>query len=1098
MNNLRYTLGLDIGIGSVGWAVLQNDAHGEPMKIVDLGVRVFERAEQPKTGASLAAPRREARSARRRIRRRRHRKERIKQLIHDAGIMTRDEINILFQNSGFERSVYELRPYALDHLLTREELVRLLIHYAQRRGYKSNSTAEAAKDAREAGRVKAALSENKARMESGSYRTIGEMLWLDPEFRTTASDGSVILKVRNSADSYKLTQDRSEVVTEIRLVLEQQIAMGSAFVTTPFMEKYLAIFESQRNFDAGPGGNSPYGGAQIENMVGKCTFEPHEFRAAKASYTFEYFRLLQELNHLKLQRSGQPSESLTPQQREIIIAASMKSPGLTYAQIRSKLDLDSSVTFNALYYGSKTIAEQEKKKFGHMQAYHKMRQALDHVQKDAIQSLSIAERDAIGWILSVYKSDDNRRTALLEAGIPEAYIPALLELSFSKFGNLSCVAMQKLTPYLEKGETYDKAVLAVYGKSVLQYTKKSTLSLQDIEPITNPVVRRAVSQSIKVINAIVRKYGPPEAIRIELAREMNRNFDERNKLHKKQEENRANNERKREQIREYKQRSGLGDPTGLDIVKFKLYEEQDGICLYSGKNLDIERLFEPGYVDVDHIIPYSISFDDSYNNKVLVCSAENRQKGNRLPYAYMGNDAERWSQFETLVNTKIRSVKKKHNLLLKSLSDDQQKSFRQRNLVDTQYLSRVVYRLVADHLEFAESAGKRPVETVNGVITAQVRSRLGIDKIRENGDGHHAVDAAVIACITPGMVQKITRYAQQRERYYMTAGGYVDAETGELLSRKDYDEKYAPSFPAPWPQFRQELEARVSEDPSAAISRLNLATYDSDEELRPIFVSKMPNHKVTGAAHKETIRSAKVPGKTVTKTPLSKLKLDKNGEIAGYYNPNSDRLLYEALKARLMQFGGSGEKAFAEPFHKPKADGTPGPLVSKVKIVEPSTLNLSVNGGVAAHDSMVRLDVFRVEGEGYYVVPIYVADTKKKELPDRAVVAHKPYDQWKLMQEESFVFSLYAGDLIYIEGKKPMVLSAVKGHTGEQQIVRENGLFYYTGCDIAAGAIGITTHDRGYKIGGLGVKQLPLMVKYQVDVLGEYHPVKLPEKRMSF
>ena len=70
---MRYTLGLDIGISSVGWAVLRNTPDGEPFKIEDLGARVFERAEQPKTGASLALPRREARGARRRLRRRNRR-----------------------------------------------------------------------------------------------------------------------------------------------------------------------------------------------------------------------------------------------------------------------------------------------------------------------------------------------------------------------------------------------------------------------------------------------------------------------------------------------------------------------------------------------------------------------------------------------------------------------------------------------------------------------------------------------------------------------------------------------------------------------------------------------------------------------------------------------------------------------------------------------------------------------------------------------------------------------------------------------------------------------------------------------------------------
>lgn len=1093
MENLRYTMGLDIGIGSVGWAVLQNNAQREPIKIVDLGVRVFEKAEQPKTGASLAAPRREARSARRRIRRRRHRKERIRYLIEQSGIMTAAELENLFLNSGFEKSVYELRVWALDHLLTREELVRLLIHYAQRRGYKSNSTSEAAKDEKENGKVKAALSANQERMTQGGYRTVGEMLWKDPEFR----QGDVF-KVRNTTDSYKLTQERSEVVREIRLVLETQIQLESQYVTADFLEKYLTIFESQRNFDEGPGagpdGKNPYGGNQIEKMIGKCSLEPEEERSAKATYTFEFFRLLQELNHMHLVRRDGFSAPLTREQREIVISAAMKSPTLTYGQLRKKLGMRDDWRFNALYYGDKSIEEQEKKKFGHMQSYHKIRAALNRIQKDAILTLSREQLDAIGRTLTLYKSDDNRISALRQAQIPEEMIAPLLELSFSKTGNLSVKAMQKLIPHLEQGITYDKAVSAVYGEIARQQERKATLSIEDADNLTNPVVRRAVSQSIKVINAIVRKYGPPEAVRVELARDMKRNFDERNKMQKKQEENRARNERKREQIREYKN----GEPTGLDIVKFKLWEEQGGVCLYSGKSLSLEHLFDAGYVDVDHIIPYSISFDDSYNNKVLVCSSENRMKGNRLPYEYMGQNTERWHQFENLVEKQIRSSKKKSNLLLHKLTEDQRKGFRQRNLVDTQYLSRVVYRLLAEHLIFAEGAGKRPVETVNGAITAQMRSRLGIDKIRENGDGHHAVDAVVIACVTPGMTQKITKYAQQRERYYWAQEGYVDAETGEIMTRKEYDEKYSPRFPEPWPQFRQELAARTGDNPREEITRLGLATYDSDEEIRPIFVSKMPNHKVSGAAHKETIRSGKAPGYTVSKTPLNKLKLDKTGEIAGYYNPSSDILLYEALKARLAQFGGSGEKAFAEPFHKPRADGTPGPVVKKVKIKEPSTLNLPINGGIAAHDSMVRIDVFHVEGEGYYIVPIYVADTKKKELPNRAVTRGKSYSEWKRMDDRNFVFSLYPGDLVYVESTKGMTLTVQDGGTGEKQITRSSSLVYFRAFDISTAAMVATLHDRSYTIKKLGTKTLPFMQKYQVDVLGNYAPVKIPEKRQGF
>lgn len=136
-------------------------------------------------------------------------------------------------------------------------------------------------------------------------------------------------------------------------------------------------------------------------------------------------------------------------------------------------------------------------------------------------------------------------------------------------------------------------------------------------------------------------------------------------------------------------------------------------------------------------------------------------------------------------------------------------------------------------------------------------------------------------------------------------GNYVDPETGELLTQEAFDEKYAPSFPPPWPQFRQELEARLAPDPDAEIRLLNLPHYDPEQVVRPVFVSRMPNRKVSGAAHKEAIRSGKLPGYSIVKTALTDLKLGKEGEIKDYYNPSSDRLLYEALQERLRWRGSS-------------------------------------------------------------------------------------------------------------------------------------------------------------------------------------------------
>ena len=131
---------------------------------------------------------------------------------------------------------------------------------------------------------------------------------------------------------------------------------------------------------------------------------------------------------------------------------------------------------------------------------------------------------------------------------------------------------------------------------------------------------------------------------------------------------------------------------------------------------------------------------------------------------------------------------------------------------------------------------------------------------------------------------------------------------------------------------------------------------------------------MTGPAHEETIRSGKLPGYTISKTPLTALKLDKAGEIDSYYNPEDDRLLYEALKAQLLAFGRNAAEAFAAPFRKPKKDGSPGPIVNKVKLINKTTLNVDTCRGLAQNGDMVRIDIYHVPGDGYYFIPLYTAD----------------------------------------------------------------------------------------------------------------------------
>ena len=1066
----QYAIGLDIGITSVGWAALALDADENPCGILNFGSRIFTGAEHPKTGASLAAPRREARGARRRLRRHRHRNERIRNLIVSSGLISHEQLDALFD--GQLEDIYALRTRALDKTVTREELARIMLHLSQRRGFRSNR--KGGTDA-EDGKLLEAVGDNKRRMDEKGYRTAGETFFKDEAFAAHK---------RNKGGNYIATVTRAMTEDEVHRVFAAQRSFGVDFASEKLEAEYLDILLSQRSFD------------DVEPMVGKCTFEPNQLRAARAAYSFEYFSLLQKINHIRL-ISGGKSGPLTDAQRKKLIELAHKTDTLSYAKIRKEFELPDTVRFNSVRYTDEALFEEQEKKekIVCMKAYHAMRKAVDKNAKGRFNYLTVPQRNEIGRVLSTYKTSAKIEPALAAAGIELCDVEALEELSFSKFGHLSVKACDKLIPFLEKGMNYNDACAAAgydfRGHSKVGRQMYLPPLSDDCTEITSPVVRRAVSQTIKVVNAIIRRYGTsPVYVNIELAREMSKDFSERAKIKKQNDENRSKNDRIKDQVAEYKH----GTATGPDIVKMKLFNEQGGICAYSQRQMSVERLFDPNYAEVDHIVPYSISFDDRYRNKVLVLTEENRNKGNRLPLQYL--TGERRNHFIVWVNNSVRDFRKRKLLLKEELTPEEENDWKVRNLQDTKTVSSFLLNYINDNLLFAPSMRrKKRVTAVNGAVTDYMRKRWGISKVREDGDRHHAVDAVVIACTTDALIQKVSRYESWHERHYMpTENGsiLVDPATGEIKQE----------FPYLWAMFRKELEARLSNDPSRAVADLKIPFYmDIDvPQVKPLFVSRMPTRKVTGAAHKDTVKSAKAleDGLAVVKRPLTALKLDKDGEIAGYYNKDSDTLLYEALKARLTEYGGNAAKAFAEPFYKPKSDGTPGPVVNKVKLTEPTTLTVPVqNGtGIADNDSMVRIDVFKVEGDGYYLVPIYVADTLKPELPNRAVVANRPYNEWKQMSDDDFAFSLYPNDLVKVTHKRKMKLTkCFEESTLPATMDCKESMFYYISSCISTGAICCITNDNTYTVKSLGIKTLENIEKYTVDILGEYHPVRKEERQ---
>lgn len=713
-----------------------------------------------------------------------------------------------------------------------------------------------------------------------------------------------------------------------------------------------------------------------------------------------------------------------------------------------------------------------------------MRKALNTLRKDHIRNISREQLDAAGAALTNPENEDKLREALKQAEFEPLEIEALLTLpSFAGYGHISVKACRKLIPYLEQGMNYNDACQAAgYDFQGRQNGEKAQFlpaSTEEMEDITSPVVRRAVAQTIKVVNAIIREQGEsPVSIHLELAREMNKNFQQRSELDKAMRDNSAENERLMKELNELFPGRTV---TGQDLVKYRLWKEQDGRCAYSIQPLELDKVITvSGYAEVDHIVPYSISFDDRRTNKVLVLASENRQKGNRLPLQYL--QGKRRDDFIVYTKANVKNFRKRQNLLKERLSEEDGKGYIQRNLQDTQYIAAFMLNYIRNHLAFADcsGAGKRRVVAVNGAVTAFLRKRWGLSKVRADGDLHHAVDAAVIACTTQGMIKRVSDFCKR-------------AETTAVRNEH---------FPEPWPHFRDELTQRLSACPQEDLMKINPVYYATVDisSIQPVFVSRMPRHKVTGAAHEDTIRSQVNEKYTAVRKSITELSLDKDGKIKDYFKPSSDTLLYEALKKRLTEFGGNAKKAFAEPFYKPRADGTPGAQVRKVKVVAKmsNTIPVRSGGGVAKGGDMIRIDVYYVPGDGYYWVPIYVADTVKETLPNKAVVRDKTMEEWKEMKEDDFLFSLYSNDLILVERDKPICFSLMQeDSTLPKKYETKKELVYYKGGDISNGGIRIETHEGAYFLKSLTFGIVQKVQKYQVDVLGNYTPVK-KEKRQTF
>lgn len=888
MDQQQLVLGLDLGPSSIGWALLDE----QNQRVIATGVRVFpEGVDRDPSGGeqSKNQTRREKRALRRQVQRHSRRLTILRDSLVEAGLLPPDHAS---QSQVFRLDPYSLRTKALCEKLSPEELGRVFYHLAQRRGFLSNRKTDKTK-------------------EKDTKGMLGEIAELDAEIKASGHQtlGAYLRAIRDQQGKVRKRHTRrSMYLAEFEAIWEKQRQFHPTLLTD--LLKYGV--QGEMLYPADPDSHRKrasethlqrYGLHGIiffqrrmywpASVIGRCELEPTEKRCPKAARLAQHFRILQEVNNLRYRdQFSSEEQKLSEEQRIQLINYLSTSKERTFESIRKqliKVGLPESARFNL-----------ERGERGKMQGHvtdaamasnnclGKEWYSFEECRKNQIVHIiitpNINDTEAMEKLQSECGLTTEEAQRALNANLPEGH------------GQLSTKAIQKLTPFLERGyfllgkDANDSALHAAGYIGQVQSGVEARLGSVP-ERITNPVVRQALIETRKVVNGLIQEYGKPSIIRIELAREAKKSFAERKGILL---ENRSR-EREREVAARRLEELGVIQPDRKAIQKYLLWEEAQHVCVYCGSPISATQLLS-GEANVDHILPRWRSLDDSYMNKVLCHRACNEAKSDSTPREWLEHaDPDRYHA--VLTRAAALPYPKRARFTRENLELDE---FVNRHLTDTAYISRQVK-------DYLQQLGVR-VDCSKGTVTAELRHYWGLNSIlnpeagRKTRDDHrhHAIDAAVIALATPARLQQLAR-AHGRE------------------------------VQPPWPTLRD-----------------NLA-----ESTAGMFVSHKPQRKISGALHQDTFYgpTQKLPAdqrQPPAERPWAKgwqeaedmfVRRKPVGSITGRKHLNSvrDQAIRECLINHLKQQGVDPE-ANSYPKGIFEGDTTPampsGVPIKKVRLIE--------------------------------------------------------------------------------------------------------------------------------------------------------------------
>lgn len=450
---LRYRLGLDLGSTSLGWVILHLNEANEPIALIKTGVRIFSDGRNSKDGTSLAVERRQARQMRRRRDRLLRRKARLlSALIHHGLMPTEDDE----RRKLAVLDPYELRRKGLDLPLHPHEFGRALFHLNQRRGFRSNRKTDRRDN--ESGALKQAIKGVRERLAIDGCRTVGE--WLA---RRHAERLSVRARLRTTR---MLRPDgKARIAREYDLYIDRKMVE----------EEFDALWDAQSRFD--PTTFPEAARAELKDILfyqrplrpvtpGRCTLIPSESRAAWALPSTQEFRIVQEVNNLRI-LDGLAERALTIDERDVVAAALEGGP-VTFARIRRLLHLQSTTTFNLEDAKRDRLKGNETSRIlGTAEHFGNAWRSFDLAFRDSIVLRLLEEQSEellIEWLVDNTGVDETVAESVSAAALPSGY------------GNLSTTAIRSVLPEMRAGVVSFAEAVARAARSGAPFSHHSHIS----------------------------------------------------------------------------------------------------------------------------------------------------------------------------------------------------------------------------------------------------------------------------------------------------------------------------------------------------------------------------------------------------------------------------------------------------------------------------------------------------------------------------------------------------------------------------------------------------------------------------------------------